>query len=93
MFLAAPGDREWNDLVGALAARVDLASDPRFGTEVERRRHDEELAKALSSILRTQSAAQWERDLRAADVACVEVGAGPFETWLLDPDHGKLSGT
>ena len=28
----------------------------------------------------------------AVDVACVEVGAGPFEAWLLDPDHGKLSG-
>ncbi len=89
LFLAAPQEREWPALCAALrdtaadAAGVvpgvvnDLADDPRYATAAARARHDAALAQALAVAFRRRSAAEWEERLLAADVAGVEVAAGP----------------
>jgi crotonobetainyl-CoA:carnitine CoA-transferase CaiB-like acyl-CoA transferase len=93
VFLAAPSDREWVRLSSALAGRVDLASDERFETAEGRRAHDGELSAVLADLFLTRPAAGWEADLRAADVACVEVVRGPVEANYLDEGSlGRASG-
>jgi len=85
VFLAAPSDREWERLTTALRGGGALAADPRFATRVARQANDESLAGALEAIFRTRPAPEWERDLRAADVACVEAARGPVEANYMDP--------
>ncbi len=63
MFLAAPTQREFSELATALAPYGDLAD----GTE------DDALAETLSAIFMSRPASDWERELTAQDVACVEV--------------------
>ena len=92
IFLAAPSEREWARFRSAIAGCVDLADHPRFATGEDRRQHDKELAEVLSKVFRQDTARRWEEMLRAADVGCVEVGPGPYEAWLLDPDGGRASG-
>jgi crotonobetainyl-CoA:carnitine CoA-transferase CaiB-like acyl-CoA transferase len=84
VFLAAPSDREWRRLVGALDRFGHLADDDRFATEGARHQHRDELVAELSRVFLQQPAAQWERHLRGADVACVEVAAGPVEANFVD---------
>ena len=77
VFLAAPSDKEWAALVKAVAPYGDLA-------HVDRE-HDD-AAPALAAILRARTADEWERDLSAADVACVVVAKGPSEAALMGAD-------
>src|SRR5690606_24781204 len=93
VFLAAPSQREWSRLVQALPGANWLASDPRFATAESRTEHDGALAAALGAIFRTRDAATWERELRAADVACVAAGHGPTEAHYIDEGSvGRLHG-
>jgi crotonobetainyl-CoA:carnitine CoA-transferase CaiB-like acyl-CoA transferase len=86
LFLAAPKAGEWT----RLAPGVGLADDARFATPAARAAHDGDLAAALADVFRRRTAAEWERDLVAADVAGVEVAAGPIarvvvqEPWFGD---------
>jgi crotonobetainyl-CoA:carnitine CoA-transferase CaiB-like acyl-CoA transferase len=86
IFLAAPKPAEWT----RLAPIVGLADDPRFATPAARETNDAALADALARIFRERAAADWERDLVAADVAGVEVVEGPIarvvvsEPWYRD---------
>jgi crotonobetainyl-CoA:carnitine CoA-transferase CaiB-like acyl-CoA transferase len=104
VFLAAPQQREWEALCAALsdrsthagaASRIDLDDDPRFADDAARRANDAALGEALAAILRTRPAADWERDLAAADVGCAEVAKGPIaRATMCDPitrDAGLLT--
>ena len=87
LFLAAPSDREWRRLTDALdglGVGAGLASDARFADGASRSAHDEELAAELARIFVDRAAAEWEHDLAAAGVGCVEVASEPFEALLLD---------
>ena len=69
VFLAAPGEREWTDLVKALGA-TDLAADERFATAQDRRINDSALVAALAGLLAKQPAADLEATLSATSVGC-----------------------
>ena len=84
VFLAAPSQREWERLTGVLPSGGALAEDERFATVASRRTHDDALAAALAAVFRERPAETWERDLRAADVACVVAVDAPVEAQFLD---------
>jgi crotonobetainyl-CoA:carnitine CoA-transferase CaiB-like acyl-CoA transferase len=93
VFLAAPSEREWGRLTGALEAGARLAADPRFVTAEARAANDAALAEELGAIFRAKAGEAWERDLRAADVACVVAARGPVEAHYMDEGSpGQLSG-
>lgn len=84
VFLAAPQEREWPLLCGALAATAggaDLAGDRRFATAAAREANGEALAEVLAAAFSGQAAAFWEDRMLDADVACAQVyedGIGRF---------------
>ncbi len=86
VFLAAPREREWRDLCRALAPWTELAADARFATAAKRRENDALLAETLSGVFRKRPAAEWERDMVAADVGCAELSSrGLTENVLSGP--------
>jgi crotonobetainyl-CoA:carnitine CoA-transferase CaiB-like acyl-CoA transferase len=85
VFLAVTHEREWRRLV-AEAPFVALANDPRFRDEAGRRAHGAALAAKLGDVFAARTAADWERALTAADVACVVSAEGPVEASVTDPD-------
>ncbi|MXZ52674.1 MAG: CoA transferase [Acidimicrobiaceae bacterium] len=92
LFLAAPSDREWlrlTDALDGLGVGAGLASDARFADGASRSAHDDELAAELARIFADRAAAEWERDLAAAGIGCVEVASEPFEALLLDDCEGS----
>jgi crotonobetainyl-CoA:carnitine CoA-transferase CaiB-like acyl-CoA transferase len=92
IFLAAPSEKEWRRLVGALPGDT-LAADPRFATAADRKANDDALVATLAAIFRGSPAAHWEDSLRAADVACVVCAPAPVESHYLDEGSaGDASG-
>jgi crotonobetainyl-CoA:carnitine CoA-transferase CaiB-like acyl-CoA transferase len=73
VFLAAPLPREWPALTKAMSPYADLHADERFADAAARARHDEELIAALTPVFATKTKLEWERELSAQDVGCVEV--------------------
>jgi crotonobetainyl-CoA:carnitine CoA-transferase CaiB-like acyl-CoA transferase len=69
VFLAAPTDREWVDLVKELGA-TELAADERFATADDRRANDAALAAAVGALLSTRQTADLEANLTAAGIGC-----------------------
>jgi crotonobetainyl-CoA:carnitine CoA-transferase CaiB-like acyl-CoA transferase len=94
VFLAAPSEREWRRLTGALGeAGARLAADPRFADIAARKENDEALDRELEAIFRTDAADAWERRLCAVDVACVVAARGPVEANYMDEGScGQVSG-
>jgi crotonobetainyl-CoA:carnitine CoA-transferase CaiB-like acyl-CoA transferase len=92
VFLAAPQEREWKPLAGALAAHVDLLGDPRFATEDDRRTNDDALTEALAGVFATGPKDVWERELLAAGVGCVAVTTESSEGLLMSDWFGRASG-
>ena len=92
VFLAAPGEPEWDTLADALAEHVDLRADARFATESDRVTHDAALIEVLTRVFVTRSKVEWERDLLAADCACVAVTMDPLESVMLSEVFGRASG-
>jgi crotonobetainyl-CoA:carnitine CoA-transferase CaiB-like acyl-CoA transferase len=92
VFLAAPGESEWASLVAALRDHVDLDRDPRFTTEQNRVEHDDALTETLTAVFVTRGKGEWERDLLAADVACVAVSTEAIESVLMSDAVGRASG-
>jgi crotonobetainyl-CoA:carnitine CoA-transferase CaiB-like acyl-CoA transferase len=93
VFLAAPGPRDWTRLMKALPDRAETLGDPRFGSPEARSANDSVLVAILSEVFAQRPAAEWEKSLRAAEVACVEVAPGPVEGGYLDEGSvGRLSG-
>jgi crotonobetainyl-CoA:carnitine CoA-transferase CaiB-like acyl-CoA transferase len=73
VFLAAPLPREWPALAKAMSPYVDLHADERFADADSRAAHDDDLIAALTAVFATKPKLQWERELSAQDVGCVEV--------------------
>jgi crotonobetainyl-CoA:carnitine CoA-transferase CaiB-like acyl-CoA transferase len=92
VFLAAPGEHEWDGLADALAPHVDLRADARFATEADRVANDDALVDVLSAVFETRGKEEWERDLLAADCACVAVALEPLEAVMLSEEFGRASG-
>jgi len=92
VFLAAPQAGEWDELAEALAPYVDLRADARFATETDRRVNDDSLGEVLAGVFVTRGKDEWQRDMTAADVACVAVTTGPVEGLLMSNEYGRASG-
>jgi crotonobetainyl-CoA:carnitine CoA-transferase CaiB-like acyl-CoA transferase len=73
VFLAAPLPREWPALAKAMSPYVDLDADERFADADARAAHDDDLIAALTPVFATKTTLEWERELTAQDVGCVEV--------------------
>ncbi|WP_166903560.1 CaiB/BaiF CoA-transferase family protein [Mycobacterium sp. DL440] len=73
IFLAAPLAREWPALTKAMSGYVDLLADERFADADSRAAHDDDLIAALTPVFATKTKLEWEAELCAQDVGCVEV--------------------
>jgi crotonobetainyl-CoA:carnitine CoA-transferase CaiB-like acyl-CoA transferase len=73
VFLAAPLPREWPALAKAMSPYADLHADERFADADSRTAHDEELIAALTPVFAAKTKLEWENELCAQDVGCVEV--------------------
>jgi crotonobetainyl-CoA:carnitine CoA-transferase CaiB-like acyl-CoA transferase len=78
IFLAAPGERDFERLCGGLGA-PELARS--FGNAELRRDGAEPLSRALEARFATRTAAAWERALTDLGVSCVRADIGPFARW------------
>jgi crotonobetainyl-CoA:carnitine CoA-transferase CaiB-like acyl-CoA transferase len=82
VFLAAPLSREWPALAKAMSPYVDLHADERFADADSRTTHDAELIAALTPVFATKCKLEWEHELSAQDVGCVEVAEANSELVL-----------
>ena len=73
VFLAAPLPHEWPALTKAMSPYADLHADARFADADARARHDDQLIAALTTVFATKTKLEWEDELSAQDVGCVEV--------------------
>ena len=73
VFLAAPLPHEWPALAKAMSPYVDLHADERFADAGSRANHDDDLIAALTPVFATKTKLEWEHELTAQDVGCVEV--------------------
>ena len=92
VFLAAPEAGEWSALAGALSDFAALANDPRFATHEARGANDAALARVLADVFRRRPAGEWERELLAADVGCVELAKGPISRAVLEDPVTREAG-
>ena len=90
VFLAVPAEADWEPLVRALAGYADLAGE-HFATPEDRRRNDAALGERLAEAFRRRPAADWERDLVAADLGCAAVAPAPVEAQYIG-DLGRANG-
>lgn len=93
VFLAAPRASDWAKLCDAFgafeattSAGQSLATDTRFATASDRDRNDAELRAELSEFLRPRRADQWEKNLAAYDVTCVEVSSISLSDFTMSSD-------
>jgi crotonobetainyl-CoA:carnitine CoA-transferase CaiB-like acyl-CoA transferase len=82
VFLAAPLPREWPALAKAMSPYVDLHADERFADADARAEHDDDLIAALRPAFVTKTKLEWEYELCAQDVGCVEVAEASAESVL-----------
>jgi crotonobetainyl-CoA:carnitine CoA-transferase CaiB-like acyl-CoA transferase len=82
VFLAAPLPREWPALAKAMSPYVDLHADERFADAESRAQHDDELIAALTTVFANKTKLEWEHELSAQDVGCVEVVEANSELML-----------
>jgi crotonobetainyl-CoA:carnitine CoA-transferase CaiB-like acyl-CoA transferase len=82
VFLAAPLSREWPALAKALSPYVDLHADERFADADSRTAHDADLIAALTPVFAAKTKLEWEHELSAQDVGCVEVAEANSELVL-----------
>lgn len=73
VFLAAPLAHEWLALANTMSPYVDLHADERFASAESRAEHDDALIDALATVFITKTKLEWEDELTAQDVGCVEV--------------------
>jgi crotonobetainyl-CoA:carnitine CoA-transferase CaiB-like acyl-CoA transferase len=82
VFLAAPLPREWPAVAKAMSPYADLHADERFADADSRTAHDEELIAALTPVFAAKTKLEWENELCAQDVGCVEVAEANSELVL-----------
>jgi crotonobetainyl-CoA:carnitine CoA-transferase CaiB-like acyl-CoA transferase len=92
VFLAAPSQAEWTQLLGGLAPYADLGTDSRFGDAASRGSNATALIEALSAIFAGKGARDWEDELLAKGVACVAVHTDAIEVQMFDESFGRASG-
>ena len=90
VFLAAPAERDWSALTGALAGYGSL-SDERFAAPGSRVANAGALAEKLEAIFATRAKDEWEAELTAADVGCVAVARVNAE-WRMQDDEFYQAG-
>jgi crotonobetainyl-CoA:carnitine CoA-transferase CaiB-like acyl-CoA transferase len=56
-----------------MAPYVDLHADERFASAESRAQHDDVLIQALTPVFAARTTVEWEAELSAQDVGCVEV--------------------
>lgn len=69
IFLAVQNDREWNKLVLQVLKSADLLDDPRFGTNMDRVAHVEQLNDLIDTAFSSLTADEAEQRLDAAAIA------------------------
>jgi itaconate CoA-transferase len=69
VFLGLQNEREWAVLCREILGRPELVSDPRFATNTDRVRNDEQLTLIIETALRQLTAAEVEQRLDAAGIA------------------------
>lgn len=67
--VAATGDHMWTRLIDAIDGR-DIAEDPRFADNRQRRAHKAELHAAVEAKLKTRTSAEWIELLNEAGLPC-----------------------
>jgi len=72
--LGVGSDNVWQSFCQHVG-REDLASDPRFASNVKRIANYEALLPAVREIIRGQTSDQWLRELRAAGVPCGRINS------------------
>lgn len=72
VFLAVRSDSEFSRLA-VLLGMPELAGDERFATRAARAEHDDELVGLLTARFAEKPAAEWQAELSAVRVGCVEV--------------------
>jgi crotonobetainyl-CoA:carnitine CoA-transferase CaiB-like acyl-CoA transferase len=77
VFLSASKPSEWTQLIQALGGEDQLGADARFITPESRQQNDAELAEVLVGLFSARRASEWELQLLACDIGCVEVNAMP----------------
>lgn len=85
VFLAAPTQRDWAQLVEALGDHGDIV-DERFATPEARAANSGALADTLTKIFATRTKDEWETYLTAQDVGCVAVAQESAE-WHMQTDE------
>ena len=70
--LAVKTDAEFSALLGVIG-RPELATDERFASAATRAVHDDELVDLLGACFAEKPAAEWESELSAVRVGCVNV--------------------
>jgi crotonobetainyl-CoA:carnitine CoA-transferase CaiB-like acyl-CoA transferase len=86
VFLAAPLERDWDQLRRGLAAvtGADPLDDPRFETAAGRVEGGPQLAATLAAVFASRGASEWEQALVPLGVACVEVNEGSFSDFTIN---------
>ena len=94
VFLAAVTEAEWSRLARALDEGLGegLGEDVRFADAVARERHEEALAERLSAIFARRDAAEWERELIAAVVGCVQADGYDPGGFYRDDEQMRANG-
>ena len=92
IMLAASAYGDWEVLAAALEDLAGLASDNRFASPASRSVNAEALATTLAGVFATRSALEWERELLAQGIGCVELHYGSIEAHLLSDEFGRSSG-
>jgi crotonobetainyl-CoA:carnitine CoA-transferase CaiB-like acyl-CoA transferase len=82
VFLAAPTDREFAELRTSLGEAGAALDDERFAGSAARAEHDTALAGILGALFAGAPAAEWETNLTAGGVGCVQVFEGIPEVQL-----------
>ncbi len=87
VFLASVTDHDWVRFVAAVGTQLGaLADDARLTTAEGRLAADADIVETLADMFRSRTAHEWEADLTAVGVACVEVAPGPSDATLWEGD-------
>jgi succinate---hydroxymethylglutarate CoA-transferase len=80
--IAAGNDALWREVADAVG-RLDLVDDPRFSTQPDRARNQEELAALLAPAFEQRSAADWIAEMDRRGVPCAPING--YAEILADP--------
>ena len=91
IFLACPMQDDWLALCSAIE-RPDLRDDPRFSTLKGRQENDDALIAELAPLFKTKTPQEWETELSAKDVGCVQVEDSNMFGFFDNDEHVRENG-